>query len=210
MPILNAYDGSAKLNSPGGWLFNQWWANAPTTNASFWVHPWTLNNPVYTPNTLTVSLAASQNALAAAVKDLETRGIPLNASFGQVQYTQRATKIPIPGCSDGSNCFAVINSTYDSATANQAHVSGNSSSIVMFTELNPTTGPVTKGLLTYSQSEDSPRLSTKTRPWTSPKTAGSRCPGPQARSAKMRSLRRRRSPPNRTSTSRARSTAHSV
>ncbi|MGA2321996.1 MAG: penicillin acylase family protein, partial [Solirubrobacteraceae bacterium] len=153
-PILNAYDGTAKLNSPGGWLFNRWWANAPTTNASFWANPWILSNPVYTPNTLNVSLAASQNALAAAVSDLETRGIPLNASFGQVQYTQRATKIPIPGCSDGSNCFAVINSTYDSATAKTAHVSGSSSSIVMFTELNPATGPVTKGLLTYSQSED--------------------------------------------------------
>ncbi|MEA2207554.1 MAG: acyl-homoserine-lactone acylase, partial [Solirubrobacteraceae bacterium] len=35
-----------------------------------------------------------------------------------------------------------------------AAVNGSSSSIVMFTELDPTTGPLTKGLLTYSQSED--------------------------------------------------------
>ena len=41
-PILNAYDATAKLNSPGGWLFNRWWASAPTTNAAFWVNPWTL------------------------------------------------------------------------------------------------------------------------------------------------------------------------
>jgi len=153
-PILNAYDATAKLNSPGGWLFNRWWANAPTTNAAFWVNPWTASNIVYTPNTLNTSLAASQNALAAAVSDLETRGIPLNASFGQVQYTQRASKIPIPGCGDGSNCFAVINSSYDNATAKTSAVNGSSSSIVMFTELNPVTGPLTKGLLTYSQSED--------------------------------------------------------
>jgi acyl-homoserine-lactone acylase len=153
-PILNAYDSTAKLNSPGGWLFNRWWASAPTTNAAFWVNPWTSSNIVYTPNTLNTALTASQNALAAAVTDLETRGIPLNASFGQVQYTQRATKIPIPGCSDGSMCFAVINSSYDNSTAKTSAVNGSSSSIVMFTELDPTTGPLTKGLLTYSQSED--------------------------------------------------------
>jgi acyl-homoserine-lactone acylase len=153
-PILNAYDATAKLNSPGGWLFNRWWASAPTTNASFWVNPWTVSNPIYTPNTLNTALAASQNALATAVTDLETRGIPLNASFGQVQYTQRATKIPIPGCSDGSMCFAVINSSYDNSTAKTAAVNGSSSSIVMFTELDPVNGPLTKGLLTYSQSED--------------------------------------------------------
>ena len=153
-PILNAYDSTAKLNSPGGWLFNRWWASAPTTNAAFWVNPWTASNIVYTPNTLNTTLAASQNALATAVTDLETRGIPLNASFGQVQYTQRATKIPIPGCSDGSMCFAVINSSYDNSTAKAAAVNGSSSSIVMFTELDPVNGPLTKGLLTYSQSED--------------------------------------------------------
>jgi acyl-homoserine-lactone acylase len=153
-PILNAYDSTAKLNSPGGWLFNRWWASAPTSNASFWVNPWTVSNPIYTPNTLNTALTASQNALATAVTDLETRGIPLDASFGQVQYTQRATKIPIPGCSDGSQCFAVINSSYDNSTAKTAAVSGSSSSIVMFTELDPVNGPLTKGLLTYSQSED--------------------------------------------------------
>jgi acyl-homoserine-lactone acylase len=153
-PILDEYDATAKLNSPGGWLFNRWWASAPTTNASFWVNPWTASNIVYTPNTLNTSLAASQNALATAVTDLETRGIPLNASFGQVQYTQRASKIFVPGCSDGSMCFAVINSTYDNSTAKTATVGGSSSSIVMFTQLDPVTGPLTKGLLTYSQSED--------------------------------------------------------
>ena len=153
-PILDEYDATAKLNSPGGWLFNRWWASAPTTNASFWVNPWTASNIVYTPNTLNTSLAASQNALATAVTDLETRGIPLNASFGQVQYTQRASKIFVPGCSDGSMCFAVINSTYDNSTAKTATVGGSSSSIVMFTELDSATGPLTKGLLTYSQSED--------------------------------------------------------
>ena len=153
-PILNAYDATAKLGSPGGWLFNRWWASAPTTNAAFWVNPWTSSNIVYTPNTLNTTLAASQNALASAVTDLETRKIPLNASFGQVQYTQRATKIPIPGCGDGSNCFAVINSSYDNSTAKTSAVNGSSSSIVMFTELDPVNGPLTKGLLTYSQSED--------------------------------------------------------
>jgi len=54
-------------------LFNRWWASAPTTNAAFWVNPWTASNIVYTPNTLNTTLAASQTALATAVTDLETR-----------------------------------------------------------------------------------------------------------------------------------------
>lgn len=191
-PILDEYDATAKLNSPGGWLFNRWWAGAPTTASNFWVHPWSSSEPVYTPNTLNTALATSQNALASAVSDLETRGIPLNASFGQVQYTQRATKIPIPGCGDGSNCFAVINSTYDSSTAKTASVGGSSSSIVMFTELNPSTGPLSKGLLTYSQSEDisSPFYEDQTRrfsnnewitlPWTSADVSAQQISAPQA------------------------------
>lgn len=191
-PILNAYDSTAKLNSPGGWLFNRWWASAPTTNAAFWVNPWTASNIVYTPNTLNTALTASQNALATAVTDLETRGIPLNASFGQVQYTQRATKIPIPGCSDGSMCFAVINSSYDNSTAKTAAVNGSSSSIVMFTELDPVNGPLTKGLLTYSQSEDitSPFYEDQTQrfskdewitlPWTAADVAAQQISPPQA------------------------------
>ncbi len=195
-PILNAYDSTAKLNSPGGWLFNRWWASAPTTNAAFWVNPWTASNIVYTPNTLNTTLAASQNALATAVTDLETRGIPLNASFGQVQYTQRATKIPIPGCSDGSMCFAVINSSYDNSTAKTAAVNGSSSSIVMFTELDPVNGPLTKGLLTYSQSEDitSPFYEDQTRRFS--KDEWITLPWTAVRSARMRSHRRRRSAPN--------------
>ncbi|HEY1449547.1 MAG TPA: penicillin acylase family protein [Solirubrobacteraceae bacterium] len=191
-PVLDAYDATAKLNSPGGWLFNRWWASAPTTVSNFWVHPWSSSEPVYTPNTLNTTLSTSQNALAAAVSDLEARGIPLNASFGQVQYTQRATKIPIPGCGDGSNCFAVINSSYDSSTAKTSAVNGSSSSIVMFTELNPTTGPLSKGLLTYSQSEDisSPFYEDQTRrfsnnewitlPWTTADVSAQQISAPQS------------------------------
>jgi acyl-homoserine-lactone acylase len=191
-PVLDEYDTTAKLNSPGGWLFNRWWASAPTGASNFWVNPWTVSNPVYTPNTLNTALTTSQNALATAVSDLETRGIPLNASFGQVQYTQRATKIPIPGCGDGSSCFAVINSTYDSSTAKTASVNGSSSSIVMFTELNPTTGPLSKGLLTYSQSEDitSPFYEDQTKdfsnnnwitlPWTPADVSAEQISAPQA------------------------------
>ena len=152
-PILNAYDATAKLNSPGGWLFNRWWASAPTTNAAFWVNRGRQQHRLHTEHA-EHDAGGEPERVRPPVTDLETRGIPLNASFGQVQYTQRATKIPIPGCSDGSNCFAVINSSYDNSTAKTSAVNGSSSSIVMFTELDPRTGPLTKGLLTYSQSED--------------------------------------------------------
>ncbi len=153
-PVLDAYDGTGKLDSQGGWLFQRWWEDATTENPSeFWVNEWSINNPVYTPNTLNVNLASSRQALADAVSELQARGIPLSASFGQVQYAARGEKIPVPGCSDGDSCFAVLRSEYDSPTSASAHVAGSGSSIVMFTELSPT-GPISKALLTYSQSED--------------------------------------------------------
>ena len=153
-PILNAYDATAKLNSPGGWLFNRWWASAPTTNAAFWVNPWTSSNMVYTPNTLNTGLAASQNAFATAVTDLETRGIPLNASFGQVQYTQRATKIPIPGLQRRQH---VLRGDQLELRQLDGENVGCERLELEHRDVHRTrshNGPLTKGLLTYSQSED--------------------------------------------------------
>ncbi|MBN8870079.1 MAG: penicillin acylase family protein [Solirubrobacterales bacterium] len=150
--ILDDYNATASIDDEGGWLFNRWWASAPTTNASFWVNPWTAANPVYTPNTLNTSLSGSRTALATAVTDLTNRGIPLDASFGDVQYASRSTQIPIPGCNEGGNCYALISSNYDSGSSPKSQVSSGSS-IVMFTKLSQD-GPQARGLLTYSQSED--------------------------------------------------------
>jgi acyl-homoserine-lactone acylase len=150
---LDAYGASATLEDKGAWLFQEWWNHAPTTQAGFWVHPWSAAEPVYTPNTLNTSLAASKEALAAAVKSMEERGIPVDASTGEVQRAPQSGAAPMPGCSDGGNCFAANGSSFPTSTSTQTQVTGGTS-IVMFTELLAGHEPLTKGLLAYSQSED--------------------------------------------------------
>jgi len=152
-PVLNAYDAGATLESKGAWLFQEWFQHAPNTQAAFWVHPWTASEPVYTPNTLNTSLQASKEALATAVSSMQARGIPLDASVGEVQHAPKSGAPALPGCSDGGNCFAAIGSVFPTPTSTQAEVTGGTS-IVMFTELQGGHEPLTKALLSYSQSED--------------------------------------------------------
>ncbi len=152
-PVLDNYDGTGKRDSKGGWLFARFWAGTQNTNASFFTTPYNVGDPVGTPNTLNESFASTRNALAAAVKDLSDRGIPLDASIGEVQkFTRNGQAIGIPGCNSG--CYPVISSSYTGTTSKISEVaSGNS--FVMFAEMDPDTGPRAEALLTYSQSEDS-------------------------------------------------------
>jgi len=152
-PVLDAYGGTGALEDRGAWLFQEWFDRAPNSQADFWVHPWTASEPVYTPNTLNTSLPASREALAAAVSAMRARGIPLDASTGEVQRAPQAGAAPLPGCADAGDCFAAIGSSFPTPTAKQAEVTGGTS-IVMFTELQRGHEPISKALLAYSQSED--------------------------------------------------------
>ena len=152
-PVLDAYGASATLEDRGAWLFQEWFQRAPNTQAGFWVHPWTASDPVYTPNTLNTSLQASKEALAAAVSSMEARGIPLDASTGEVQHAPQAGSAPLPGCSDGGECFAAIGGTFPTPASKQTEVTGGTS-LVMFTEVLAGHEPLSKALLAYSQSED--------------------------------------------------------
>ncbi len=152
-PVLNDYGATATLDDKGGWLFQEWFEHAPNGQADFWIHPWTVTEPVYTPNTLNTSLQASKEALATAVSSMEARGIPLDASIGEVQRAPQAGAAPLPGCLEGDGCYAAIGSSFPTPTSKQAEVTGGTS-IVMFTELQAGHEPLSKALLAYSQSED--------------------------------------------------------
>ena len=152
-PVLDAYGASATLEDKGAWLFQEWFQRAPSSQAGFWVNPWTASDPVYTPNTLNTSLPASREALAAAVSSMQARGIPLDASTGEVQRAPQAGAAPLPGCSDSGECFAAIGGIFPTPSSTQTQVTGGTS-IVMFTELQTGHDPLSKALLAYSQSED--------------------------------------------------------
>lgn len=152
-PVLDDYGATATLGDKGGWLFQEWFERAPNGQADFWVHPWTVTEPVYTPNTLNTSLQASKEALATAVSSMEAREIPLDASIGEVQRAPQTGAAPLPGCLEGDGCYAAIGSSFPTPTSKQAEVTGGTS-IVMFTELRSGHEPLSKALLAYSQSED--------------------------------------------------------
>ena len=113
----------------------------------------TPNQPLTTPNTLNESNPATIEALGGAVKDLRDRGIPLDASYGDVQYTpsRSGKKIPIHGCSTG--CWqAIYSSLGEGPDAGYGQVTDGSSTVQM-TEFTKH-GPKGDWLLTYSQSDN--------------------------------------------------------
>lgn len=169
---LAGYKGTGRLNDKGGWLFSVW--GALDTDSNFWATPFNASQPLTTPTGLnTTPTATPLKWLADAVQNLQAHGVPVDASYGQVQHAPQSKKIPIPGCpGEGPNtgCFNAIYAP-DGTPLRAGPVSGgpysqvnDGSSLVMTTQLNPS-GPVSQGILTYSQATDptSPWYSNMTR-----------------------------------------------
>ena len=163
---LAGYKGTGNLNDKGGWLFSVW--AALDTDNDFWASAFNPSQPLTTPFGLnTTATAAPLKWLADAVQNLQAHHVPIAASYGQVQYAPQSRKIPIPGCAgEGPNtgCFNAIYSP-DGTSLTDGPVSGgpygqvnDGSSLVLTTQLNPS-GPVSQGVLTYSQATN------PTSPW---------------------------------------------
>lgn len=155
---LAGYDKTGNLGASGGWLFSEWAAYAPSGN--FWSDTFNAAQPLTTPSQLNTANPAILKALADAVLNLQSHHIALNATYGQVQHvTRNGTRIPIPGCDTG--CFnAIYAADGTGGPLNAAPYGGvyDGSSLVLTTELTPG-GPVSQGILTYSQATD------PTSPW---------------------------------------------
>jgi acyl-homoserine-lactone acylase len=139
------------LGASGGWLFSLWYFNTPRP---VWAVAFDARHPLTTPNGLDPSDPGILTALADATANLEASHIPLNASFGQVQHATRGgTVIPIHGCSDAIGCFNAINTNLgpgDPFFPGDYGEVGHGSSMILTTELTAS-GPVSQGILTYSQ-----------------------------------------------------------
>jgi acyl-homoserine-lactone acylase len=155
---LAGYNGTGALDAHGGWLFSEWASLAPI--GQLWTTTFNPQQPLTTPSGLDVSNPAVLQSLADAILNLEAHHVPLDASYGQVQHaTRNGAKIPIPGCDTG--CFNAIYPNTGSTNPVVADPYGEvyaGSSLVMTTELTPH-GPVSQGILTYSQATD------PTSPW---------------------------------------------
>lgn len=169
-PVLAAWDLHENLDSRGALLFREFGLAAgidrtlPTSMN--YVAPFDSAHPVDTPRGLNpTDNPNALRALAAAVKKLQDGGIALDARLGVMQYvTRNGVRIPIhggPGAITGE--FNYI-SGYSPSTAGYpitSVVAG--SSWIQVTEFTKS-GPVSRGLLTYSQSTnpDSPHYSDMT------------------------------------------------
>jgi acyl-homoserine-lactone acylase len=156
---LARYDGTGLLNVKGGWLFSVW--ATLDTDSDFYASAFDPARPLTTPTGLnTTATATPLKWLADAVQNLRAHAVALNASYAQVQHAPQSRAIAIPGCDTG--CFnaiysadATATSPVDAAPYGQVY---DGSSLVMTTQLNPN-GPVSRGILTYSQATD------PTSPW---------------------------------------------
>jgi acyl-homoserine-lactone acylase len=158
---LGAYNGTAKLNANGGWLFEVW--GETDTDSDFYATVFNPAQPLTTPTGLnTSSNATPLKWLADAVLNLDAHHVALDASYSQVQHAPQSKRIPIPGCPGelgpgvGMGCFNAIFSPTDTISTAGPIADGPygqvnfGSSLVMTTQLNRS-GPVSAGILTYSQ-----------------------------------------------------------
>lgn len=155
---LSGYNGTGRLvGSGGGWLFSVW--SHLDTDSAFYATAFNPAEPLSTPSGLNpgtpTAPATPLKWLADAVQNLQAHGIPVGASYGQVQHAPQSRSLFVPGCDSG--CFAAIYA--DDATASSSGPVNSApygqvydgSSLVMTTQLNPS-GPAGQGILTYSQS----------------------------------------------------------
>ena len=154
-PVLNTWDLRDDLNSRGAVLFREFLIAAGTSRtlpASLnYVVPFDVNDPVNTPRGLNpTDNPNALKALAAAVAKLRDNGIPLDVPLGQIQYVVRnGVKIPIHGGTNAEGDLNIINAPFVPGVGYPNVVSG--SSWIQATEYSHD-GPVSQGVLTYSQS----------------------------------------------------------
>lgn len=163
-PVLAAWDLRDNLDSHGAHLFREF--AAINANARNYAVPFDVNDPVNTPRGLdTTNNPAVLQALATAVQRLRSAGIPLDARLGDLQYVVRNDqRIPIPGGTNASGLLNIIGAPFSATDGGYPNVT-NGSSWIQATEFTKNKGPVSRGIMTYSQTTnpDSPHFDDMTR-----------------------------------------------
>jgi acyl-homoserine-lactone acylase len=177
-PVLAAWDLHDNLDSKGAILFRQFATHAlatvgglpiglPTGDLTVFSTPFDANDPVNTPSGLNTASPKVRQALADAVTDLRSAGVPLDAALRGYQYEKRGDeRIPIHGGpGDPNGDFNAINVSWSADPAEPGYTNvPHGSSFVMVTSF---TGgcPDDRSILTYSQSENpsSPYFADQTR-----------------------------------------------
>ncbi|MEU1289724.1 penicillin acylase family protein [Kitasatospora sp. NPDC005856] len=154
--VLAAWDTRADADSRGTVLWQAYRDALARTGTTAWqTVPADPAQPLTTPRGIDAADPDAQRALADAVKDLATRGLPVDAPIGRVQ---RWAGIPLHGCSHQLGCFNVVTAGPDSGAGGGTYPTDvrsvpHGATFVMATELTDR-GPRTRTLLTYGESAD--------------------------------------------------------
>jgi acyl-homoserine-lactone acylase len=163
--VLAAWDRKQDVSSRGAQIWTEFWPIVDDT-PNLWTVPFDLKDPVHTPRGINGADAqvrkAVMQSLAAATKKLNDAQIPLDAPWGEVQYTQKnGRKIGIPGGSHPST-FSNITAQFTPGKGYTPILAGNS--WIQVVTWNNQGEVDARGILAYSQSEeaDSPYVADQT------------------------------------------------
>lgn len=164
--VLATWDRTMNTGSRGALLFDRFWRGLTATvpAAELWKVPFSAADPVRTPNTLNTASPGFAKALTAAIAELRTAGIPLDAPLGEHQFVVRNGKrIPVPGGTEGLGVWNKIEPVWNPAGGGYTEVVTGSSHI-QAVGWDGGRCPVARTLLTYSQSSNpaSPYFSDQT------------------------------------------------
>ncbi|MFZ9669087.1 MAG: penicillin acylase family protein [Solirubrobacterales bacterium] len=159
-PALAAYGSTDTLDDPGALLWRRIAVKLPLSDStglyagSLYQSPFLTSDPVNTPNGLNASNSRVPTAIADAVKEFQSAGVPFDATLRDHQYvTRNGVRIPIPGGPGGLGVYNAINvnsSVFNSSSLDYYDVPSGSS-FVMAASLDGNKCPDVRTILTYSQ-----------------------------------------------------------
>ena len=154
--VLANWNKRYNLDAVGVPVFREFWRRAQATPA-LWTVPFSATDPVNTPrgvNSANPAVAtALLRALADSVQRLAANGTALDVPLRGVQYiTVGTTRIPIDGADEFEGPFNKMTPAAGLTAAGYTPIVSGSSYIQAVTF--DASGPVARGILTYSQSTD--------------------------------------------------------
>ncbi len=151
--VLAKWDLKADPGSVGAVLWRQFWLSAIKV-PDLWLVPFDPKRPATTPNTLNPNSNGVRQALANSVQQMAALHVALDTPLSAAQYTTiGGPAISVPGCGNPEGCYNIVNGAGSPALGPDGRFTPVvfGSSFMMVAELSPR-GPVTKTLLSYSES----------------------------------------------------------
>jgi acyl-homoserine-lactone acylase len=154
--VIGRWDRTVNTDSRGALLFDRFWRGltARVPAAQLWKAPFSAADPVRTPNTLNTASPGFAQALTAAVAELRTAGIALDAPLGEHQFVVRNGKrVPVHGGTESLGIWNKVEPVWNAAGGGYTDVVTGSSHI-QAVGWDGGRCPVARTLLAYSQSSN--------------------------------------------------------